>query len=112
MALSGRLRPPPGHNSSAAIASVDGSAVIHPSATVERGVLVGRGANIGADCRIIGPSVVGEGCGIGAGSVVRECVLLPGTQIPSGTHVHRRLIGPDSSIEELQEGDSGAQQPF
>ena len=48
-------------------------------------VLVASGCEIGADVRIDGPSVLGEGVRVGAGSRLREVIALPGVEIPSNS---------------------------
>lgn len=55
------------------------SAVIDPSAEVER-------------------SVVGDGVRIGADAVVRNSVLLPGTRIGHGARIDRSIIGPHGIV--------------
>ena len=42
-----------------------------------------------------GPVVVGGGCELGAGAMLRECVVLPGAEIPSGGLVVGGLYGID-----------------
>jgi mannose-1-phosphate guanylyltransferase/mannose-1-phosphate guanylyltransferase/phosphomannomutase len=48
-------------------------------------VLIGPGAEIEDDVRIDGPSVIGDGCTVGAGSRLREVIVLPGAAVPPGT---------------------------
>jgi mannose-1-phosphate guanylyltransferase/mannose-1-phosphate guanylyltransferase/phosphomannomutase len=48
-------------------------------------VLLGDGCEIGDDVRVDGPSVIGSGVRIGAGSRLREVIVLPGAEIPPGT---------------------------
>jgi mannose-1-phosphate guanylyltransferase len=81
-----------------------------PAPAVEDGVYAGEGSDldavkvkppvlIGSDCRLgtgvdlHGPVVVGEGCRIGAGAMLRDCVLLPGAEVPSGGLVVGGLYG-------------------
>ncbi|HEY7455823.1 MAG TPA: NDP-sugar synthase [Solirubrobacterales bacterium] len=44
--------------------------------------LIGTGVEIGADVKIDGPAIVADGCRIGAGSIVRDAILLEGTELP------------------------------
>jgi mannose-1-phosphate guanylyltransferase len=46
-------------------------------------VLVGEGPQVGARVRIDGPAVIGPGCRIGDGAMVKGSVLLPGAEVPS-----------------------------
>ncbi len=48
-------------------------------------MLLGPGCEVGDDVRIDGPSVIGDGARIGAGSRLREVIALPGAQIPPGS---------------------------
>jgi mannose-1-phosphate guanylyltransferase/mannose-1-phosphate guanylyltransferase/phosphomannomutase len=48
-------------------------------------LLVGEGVEIGAGVRIEGPAIVGDGCRVGAGAIVRDAILLEGTELPAGT---------------------------
>lgn len=45
-------------------------------------VLLGPGCEIGDDVRIDGPTVIGDGVRVGAGSRLREVIALPGAQVP------------------------------
>ncbi len=47
-------------------------------------VLVAPGAEIGDDVRIDGPSVIGDDARIGAGSRLREVIVLPGAEVAAG----------------------------
>jgi len=57
---------------------------------------------IGADCQVEvganlhGPAVVGDGCHIGAGAMLRDCVVLPGAEVPAGALVVGGLYGIDA----------------
>jgi len=48
-------------------------------------VLVGPGCEIGADVRIDGPTVLGEGVRVGTGSRLREVIALPGVELAAGS---------------------------
>jgi mannose-1-phosphate guanylyltransferase/mannose-1-phosphate guanylyltransferase/phosphomannomutase len=48
-------------------------------------VLLGPGCEIGADVRSDGPSVIGDGVRVGAGSRLREVIALPGAEIAPGS---------------------------
>jgi mannose-1-phosphate guanylyltransferase len=51
-------------------------------ADVTAPVLVGSGVVIGAEVRIEGPAIIGDGCRIGDGSIVRDAILLEGAELP------------------------------
>jgi mannose-1-phosphate guanylyltransferase len=52
---------------------------------LEGPVLIGPGTELEDDVRIDGPSVIGDGCRIGAGTRLRDVIALAGAQIPAGT---------------------------
>ena len=58
-------------------------------------VLIGTGSHVGEGASLHGPVVVGDGCDLGAGAMLRECVVLPGAQVPSGGLVVGGLYGID-----------------
>jgi len=50
----------------------------------EEPVYVGEDCEIGADVRLTGPLVLGDGCRVGERAAIRDSVLWPGTEV--GTH--------------------------
>jgi mannose-1-phosphate guanylyltransferase len=58
-------------------------------------VLIGTGSHVGEGASLHGPVVVGDGCELGAGAMLRECVVLPGAQVPAGGLVVGGLYGID-----------------
>jgi acetyltransferase-like isoleucine patch superfamily enzyme len=40
-----------------------------------------------------GPAVVGDGCRLGADAMLRDCVVLPGAEVPAGALVVGGLYG-------------------
>jgi mannose-1-phosphate guanylyltransferase len=60
---------------------------------VKSPVLIGAGCQIGAGSDLNGPVVVGDGCKLGAGAMLRECVVLPGAEVPAGGLVVGGLYG-------------------
>jgi mannose-1-phosphate guanylyltransferase len=57
-------------------------------------VLLGAGCEIDDDVRIDGPSVIGDGARIGAGSRLREVILLPGAAVAPGSLLIGAIAGP------------------
>jgi mannose-1-phosphate guanylyltransferase len=45
-------------------------------------VLIGPDSHVGAAVSLHGPVVVGDRCHLGAGAMLRECVVLPGAEVP------------------------------
>jgi mannose-1-phosphate guanylyltransferase len=56
-------------------------------------VLIGAGCQVGSGADLHGPVVVGDGCRIGAGAMLRDCVVLPGAEVPAGALVVGGLYG-------------------
>jgi mannose-1-phosphate guanylyltransferase len=56
-------------------------------------VLIGTGCHIGTGTDLHGPVVVGDGCQLGAGAMLRDCVVLPGAEVPAGGLVVGGLYG-------------------
>jgi mannose-1-phosphate guanylyltransferase/mannose-1-phosphate guanylyltransferase/phosphomannomutase len=48
-------------------------------------ILVGSGVEVGEGVRIEGPAIVCDGCKIGDGAIVRDSILLAGTELPPAT---------------------------
>ena len=60
---------------------------------LEGPVLLGAGCTIADDVRIDGPSVIGDGVTIGAGSCLREVIALPGAEIPASAVLIGAIAG-------------------
>jgi mannose-1-phosphate guanylyltransferase len=60
---------------------------------VKAPVLIGEGSHLGAGVNLHGPVVVGDGCHLGAGAMLRDCVVLPGAEVPAGALVVGGLYG-------------------
>ena len=56
-------------------------------------VLLGPDCEIGDDVRIDGPSVIGDGARIGAGSRLRDVIVLPGAQVPERSILIGAILG-------------------
>lgn len=56
-------------------------------------VLIGPGSEIGDDVRIDGPAVIGDGARIGSGARLREVIVLPGAEVPTGAILVGAIAG-------------------
>ena len=56
-------------------------------------MLLGPGCEIGDDVRIDGPAVIGDGARIGAGSRLRDVIVLPGAEMPAGSVLIGAIVG-------------------
>jgi NDP-sugar pyrophosphorylase family protein len=52
-------------------------------AEVSGPALIGERVKIGSEVRIEGPAIVGDGCQVGDGAVIRDSILLEGTELPA-----------------------------
>src|SRR4028118_2029970 len=59
-------------------------AQIHPSATIDGHVLVGRDAVVGRDVTLSGDVTVGSGCRIRPNVTIKRSILLPGASVRGG----------------------------
>ncbi|HEX3562553.1 MAG TPA: NDP-sugar synthase, partial [Solirubrobacterales bacterium] len=60
---------------------------------VKAPVLIGSGCQVGVGADVHGPAVVGDGCHLGPGAMLRDCVVLPGAEVPAGALVVGGLYG-------------------
>ena len=56
-------------------------------------VLIGDGCELHSGVDLHGPVVVGDGCQIGPSAMLRDCVVLPGAQVPAGALIVGGLYG-------------------
>jgi len=56
-------------------------------------VLIGPDSHVGEGVSLHGPVVVGDGSRLGAGAMLRDCVVLPGAEVPPGALVVGGLYG-------------------
>jgi NDP-sugar pyrophosphorylase family protein len=67
---------------------------------MEPPVYVGEDCALGSEAHLTGPIVIGDGCRIGEGAVLRDVVVWPGTEVPPGT----MLVGGIAGVRPLVEG--------
>ncbi len=75
---------------------VDGFRNYEPEADegiLEGPVLLGPDCELGDDVRIDGPAVIGDGARIGAGSRLRDVIVLPGAVVPERSVVIGAILG-------------------
>jgi mannose-1-phosphate guanylyltransferase/mannose-1-phosphate guanylyltransferase/phosphomannomutase len=66
------------------------------AAKVKPRVLIGARCHVGVGSDLHGPLVVGDGCRLGADAMLRDCVVLPGAEVPAGALVVGGLYGINS----------------
>jgi mannose-1-phosphate guanylyltransferase len=82
---------PPAPEVSDGIYAGDGSDL--EGVKVKPPVLIGPGCQVGPGADLHGPVVVVDGCHLGAGAMLRDCVVLPGAEVPAGALVVGGLYG-------------------
>jgi len=84
---------PPAPEVSKGVYAGEGSNI--DAATVKPRVLIGARCHVGLGSDLHGPLVVGDGCRLGAEAMLRDCVVLPGAEVPAGALVVGGLYGID-----------------
>jgi mannose-1-phosphate guanylyltransferase len=68
-------------------------AQIHPSATIEGHVLVGRDAVVGREVTLWGDVTVGSDCWVRPGATIKRSILLPGASVGDGAYLEDCIVG-------------------
>ena len=68
-------------------------AQIHPSATTEGQVLVGRDAVVGRGVTLLGDVTVGTDCWVRPGATIKRSILLPGASVGDGAYLEDCIVG-------------------
>lgn len=74
---------------------LDGVAMIEPP------VWIGDNVRIGAESRLMGPVVIGDGATIEDGALIRDSIVFPGTTVPAGAILIGAIAGAAGIIEAL-----------
>lgn len=82
---------PPGTEVSRGVYAGDGDDL--DAVKVKPPVLIGSDSHVGTGASLHGPVVVGDRCHLGAGAMLRDCVVLPGAEVPAGALVVGGLYG-------------------
>ncbi|MBA2345281.1 MAG: NDP-sugar synthase [Rubrobacter sp.] len=91
--LSGRVRVKiPGEKRGESL-WVGEDAHIHPSASLEGHVLVGRDAVIGRDVTLAGDVTVGSDCWVRPNATIKSSILLPGASVGDGAYLEDCIVG-------------------
>lgn len=61
--------------------------VISPSASLIGPMVIGKGVYIGERCQIVGPAVIGDNVKIEADSLIRESIILSGSEVPEKSSI-------------------------
>jgi NDP-sugar pyrophosphorylase family protein len=77
---------------------VDRDARLHPTATLEGPVVLGRDAVIERGVTLSGNVTVGPGCRVLSGATVKSSVLLPGSKVGIGACLEGCIVGPGYEV--------------
>ena len=69
------------------------NALIHPSATIDGHVLVGRDAVVGRDVTLLGDVTVGSDSWIRPSTTIKRSILLPGASVGDGAYLEDCIVG-------------------
>ena len=86
--------------------SIDTSAIIHKTATIEGDVFIGKNVKIGAYCKITGPCYIGDNVTVGDHSLVRNSTVEENSLIGSGCEVARSYLAKAVMLHRNYVGDS------
>lgn len=68
---------------------------------IESPAWIGRDVTIGPGVRLQGPLAIGDGVTIGAGAALKDCVVLPGTEIAPDTILIGAIVGSTGVLDRL-----------
>lgn len=86
--------------------SIDSSAAIHKTATIEGDVFIGKNVKVGAYCKITGPCYIGNNVVIGDHSLIRNSTVEENALVGSGCEVARSYLGKGVMLHRNYVGDS------
>jgi mannose-1-phosphate guanylyltransferase/mannose-1-phosphate guanylyltransferase/phosphomannomutase len=81
-----------------------GASELPPGTDVEGPVWIGDDVRIGELTRLMGPVVLGRGSTVGAGAQLRSSIVLPGTEIATGTIAIDAILGHSGILESMRGG--------
>ena len=86
--------------------SIDSSATIHKTATIEGDVFMGKNAKVGAYSKITGPCYIGDNVVVGDHSLIRNSTVEQDSLIGSGCEVARSYLAKGVMLHRNYVGDS------
>ena len=70
-----------------------GGSRILPGVFIEGKVIIGRNCKIGPNCYVRGNTSIGDGCHIGQSVEIKNCIILPGTNVGHLSYVGDSVLG-------------------
>jgi mannose-1-phosphate guanylyltransferase/mannose-1-phosphate guanylyltransferase/phosphomannomutase len=101
-ALSGELHlQMDGHEVSPGVI-VAGDSPLRSDSEMDGSAWIGRDVAIGAGVRLMGPLVLGQGAKIGERAQLRECIVLPGTEISADSILIGAIAGHSGILQSMR----------
>lgn len=72
---------------------LDRGARLHPTATLDGRVALGRNAIVERDVTLVGDVTLGQGCRIKSGATISHSILLPGSSVGPGAYLENCIVG-------------------
>ncbi len=82
--------------------TVAGSSPLREDTDVDGAVWIGRDVHIGANVRLMGPIVLGDGARVGDGAQLRESILFPGTEVAADSILIGAIAGHGGILQSLR----------
>jgi mannose-1-phosphate guanylyltransferase len=86
--------------------TVAGSSPLREDTDVDGAVWIGREVQIGANVRLMGPIVLGDGARVGDGAQLRESILFPGTEVAPESILIGAIAGHGGILQSLRHRDA------
>jgi mannose-1-phosphate guanylyltransferase len=86
--------------------TVVGDSPLREDTEVDGSAWIGRGVQLGANVRLMGPVVLGDGANVGDGAQLRESILLPGTEVAAGSIMIGAIAGHGGILQSLKRAGS------
>ena len=81
---------------------VAGDSPLRADTEIDGSAWIGRDVDIGPGVRLMGPLVLGQGASIGQRAQLRECIVLPGTEIAADSILIGAIAGHSGILESLR----------
>ena len=82
--------------------TVAGASPLREDTDVDGAVWIGRDVQLGANVRLMGPVVLGDGARVGDGAQLRESILFPGTEVAPDSILIGAIAGHGGILQSLR----------
>src|SRR3984885_9182851 len=81
---------------------VAGDSPLQADTEIDGSAWIGRDVSIGPDVRLMGPLVLGQGAKIGERAQLRECIVLPGTEVAADSILIGAITGHSGILQSMR----------